>query len=72
MSKVSSRTYEARTTWTSPDYTTIITNCQNCNATIKESVPKWNPPKHRVECYECLARWWNAKRLVPVRRSHVR
>ena len=63
-SRIANRTYETRTTFTSRDYTTKVAKCQGCGETIRECVLKDNPPPPRVECHECLARWFNNERIV--------
>jgi hypothetical protein len=50
--------YTRITTFNSPQYTVTHARCQICDNPIIEAIRKIEPPRPRVECYECLARWW--------------
>ena len=52
------------TTWNHHDWHVTKASCKWCGSDILEAKPisgPWNSRGKRLECYQCLARWWGER-----------
>jgi len=52
------------TNFNSPGYELHRDTCVVCGAMIHESVPKGTYRLKRIECCDCLCRWWEYERFT--------